>query len=91
MGKISQKETDALIKGGVLSPKTVKAMKSSKMISEKKSSMKRFMKTTDGTYVEPNLYFRGARGKESSKEMNEFVSEYNKLIQKYTTTKKEDK
>ena len=91
MGKISQKETDALIKGGVLSPKAVKAMKSKNMISNKKTSMKKFMKTTDGTYVEPNLYFRGAKGTTPSKEMNEFVSEYNKLIEKYTIIKKENK
>ena len=86
MGKISSKEADALLKEGVLSKKAIEAMEKKKMVSKKRSSVKRYMKTEDGVLVEPNLYFRGAKGTKPSKQMNEFVSKYNELIEKYTTT-----
>ena len=45
------------------------------------------MKTADGKFVEPSLYFRGAKGCKPSKKMEEFTAEYQKLLDKYTTTK----
>ena len=86
MGKISSKEASALVKEGILSDKAIEAMEKRKMVSKKRSSVKRYMKTEDGVLVEPNLYFRGAKGTKPSKQMNEFVSKYNELIEKYTTT-----
>jgi hypothetical protein len=44
------------------------------------------MKTADGKFVEPQLYFRGAKGTKPSKKMEEFTTQYHKLIEKYTTT-----
>jgi hypothetical protein len=49
------------------------------------------MKTADGKFVEPSLYFRGAQGTKPSKKMTEFTTEYQKLLEKYTTIKTNNK
>jgi uncharacterized alpha/beta hydrolase family protein len=46
------------------------------------------MQTKDGKWVIPTLYWRGARGTESSKHMIEFNEKFNTLINEYTTTEK---
>tara|TARA_R100001594_G_C4043137_1_gene263618 strand:- start:2211 stop:2486 length:276 start_codon:yes stop_codon:yes gene_type:complete len=91
MGKISQKDTDDLIKSGVLSKKALSAMTDKKLIAKSKTTVKRFMKTADGKFVEPQLYFRGAKGATPSKKMEEFTNQYYKLRDKYTTTKTNNK
>ena len=49
------------------------------------------MKTADGKFVEPKLYFRGSTGTKPSKKMEEFQTAYNKLLEKFTTTKTNNK
>ena len=46
------------------------------------------MKTKNGTFVSPSLYFRGGRGLEPSNDMIKFQTEYDKLVTKYTTISK---
>ncbi len=87
MGKISAKDRDELIKSGVLSKKALAEMESKNLVAKNKATTKRFMKTADGRYVEPQLYFRGAKGAKPSKKMEEFTAAYTKLKEKYTTTK----
>ena len=91
MGKISQKDTQDLIKSGVLSKKAQKAMEGKKLIAKSRTTVKRFIKTADGKFVEPQLYFRGAKGATPSKEMEEFTTKYYKLRDEYTTTKTTNK
>ena len=91
MGKISQKDTDALVNSGVLSKRALTEMENKNLVAKNKSSVRRFMKTADGKFVEPSLYFRGAKGTKPSKKMTEFTNEYQKLLDKYTTTKTNNK
>ena len=87
MGKISVKDKDALIESGVLSKKALAEMESKNLVAKNKTSIKRFMKTADGKFVEPKLYFRGSTGTKPSKKMEEFQTAYNKLLDKFATTK----
>ena len=86
MGKISTKDKDALINSGVLSKKALAEMEKKNLVAKNRPTIKRFMKTADGKFVEPKLYFRGSTGTKPSKKMEEFQTDYNKLLDKYTTT-----
>ena len=87
MGKISLKDTQELVESGILSKKALSEMTDKGLVSKNKNTVRRFMKTADGKFVEPSLYFRGAKGTKPSKKMTEFTTEYQKLLEKYTTTK----
>tara|TARA_R110000822_G_scaffold41849_5_gene113913 strand:- start:3935 stop:4210 length:276 start_codon:yes stop_codon:yes gene_type:complete len=91
MGKISKKDKDDLIKGGVLSKTALNELEKKNLVAKSRISIKRFMKTADGKFVEPQLYFRGAKGTTPSKKMEEFTNQYDKLIEKYTITKTNNK
>jgi len=86
MGKISQKDTQDLVESGILSKKALSEMTDKGLVAKNKNAVRRFMKTADGKFVEPSLYFRGAKGTKPSKKMTEFTTEYQKLLEKYTTT-----
>ena len=86
MGKIKQSDLDKLKEAGKLSASAEKALKKTKSVSKKTNTTRRFIKTKNGTYVSPSLYFRGGRGLEPSNEMIKFQAEYDKLVTKYTTT-----
>ena len=88
---IKKEDTQKLVKSGVLSKKALAEMENSNVIAKNKTIVKRFMKTADGKFVEPSLYFRGAKGTKPSKKMTEFTTEYQKLLEKYTTTKTNNK
>ena len=50
------------------------------------------MKTKKGSYVMPQLYFRGlSKGGEYSKEMTMFRKKFNELVQEYTVTQNTSK
>ena len=87
MGKISQKDTQELVESGILSKKALSEMTDKGLVAKNKNTVRRFMKTADGKFVEPSLYFRGAKGTKPSKKMTECTNEYQKLLEKYTTTK----
>ena len=87
MGKISQKDTQQLVESGILSKKALSEMTDKGLVAKNKNAVRRFMKTADNKFVEPSLYFRGAKGTKPSKEMTEFTTEYQTLLEKYTTTK----
>ena len=91
MGKISQKDTQELVESGILSKKALSEMTNKGLVSKNKNAVRRFMKTADGKFVEPSLYFRGAKGTTPSKKMTEFTTEYQALLEKYTTTKTNNK
>tara|TARA_Y100001951_G_scaffold5389_1_gene3453 strand:+ start:174 stop:443 length:270 start_codon:yes stop_codon:yes gene_type:complete len=88
---IKKEDTQKLVKSGVLSKKALAEMENSNVIAKNKTIVKRFMKTADGKFVEPSLYFRGAKGTKPSKKMTEFTNEYQKLLEKYTTIKTNNK
>ena len=85
---IKKEDTQKLVKSGVLSKNALAEMEKTNVIAKSRTTVKRFMKTADGKFVEPSLYFRGGKGCKPSKKMVEFTNEYQKLLDKYTTKAK---
>ena len=87
MGKLTVKDAEDLLKSESLSEESIAELQNKGMVSKQRQSVKRFIKTADNKWVEPKLYFRGAKGVEKSKNMEAFISDYNTLLEKYTTTR----
>ena len=87
MGKLTVKDAEDLLKSEIISEESIAELQSKGMVSKQRQSAKRFIKTADNKWVEPKLYFRGAKGVEKSKNMESFISDYNTLLEKYTTTR----
>ena len=87
MGKLSSKDAAKLTESGVLSKKALNEMENKGLVSKGRTSIKRFIKTSEGKFVTPCLYFRGAKNTTPSKKMVSFISDYEKLVEKYTTIK----
>ena len=87
MGKITVKDAEALKTSGILSDAAVTEMQDKGLVSKERTSVRRFLKTSDGKWVEPMLYFRGSKDTTKSKKMESFITEYNTLMEKYTTTR----
>ena len=87
MGKLTVKDAEDLLKSEILSKESIAELQNKGMVSKQRQSAKRFIKTADNKWVEPKLYFRGAKGVEKSKNMESFISDYNTLLEKYTTTR----
>ena len=85
MGKLTVKEAEELKKKGILSNKAVVEMQKSGLVGTRKRGVRKFMKTADGKWVVPQLYFQGLNKSEYSKRMVEFREEFNTLLTKYTT------
>tara|TARA_Y100000310_G_C20638748_1_gene792691 strand:+ start:1251 stop:1529 length:279 start_codon:yes stop_codon:yes gene_type:complete len=92
MGKLTASEVEKLEKSGVLTKKTVNELQEEGLASSKRrNTTKRYMKTEDGKWVSPTLYWRGAKDTQPSKHMNEFNEEFKTLLEKYATTETETK
>ena len=87
MGKLSVNDVEALQSKGILNTKTVKEMQDEGLVSTRSRNTARYMKTADGKWVSPQLYFQGKKGSEASKKMVAFRADFNTLITKYCTTK----
>lgn len=87
MGKLTATDLETLKEAGVINTKTAEGIKKEGLASERRRSAKRYMKTKDGKWVSPTLYFRGNTDAEPSKKMNEFKTKFNELVQEYTVTK----
>ena len=87
MGKITVKDPEALKTSGILSDAAVTEMQDKGLVSKERTTVRRFMKTSDGKWVEPMLYFRGSKDTTKSKKMESLITEYNTLLEKYTTTR----
>lgn len=88
MGKLTVAEAEQLQKEGVLSQKAIKEMQDSGLVSTRKRNTRRYMKTAEGNWVCPQLYFQGLNGSEYSKRMIEFRTKFNTLLNEYTTVRK---
>ena len=88
MGKLTVKEAEDLVEQGILSKKALEEMQSSGLVSSRRHSTRRYMKTSDGKWVTPQLYFQGL-GKDGnySKKMTALKDEVTAVFEKYTTTK----
>ena len=87
MGKITVKDAEALRTSGILSEAAVTEMQDKGLVSKERTTVRRFLKTSEGKWVEPMLYFRGGKDTTKSKKMESFITEYNNLLEKYTTTR----
>jgi hypothetical protein len=87
MGKLTVAETEQLQKAGVLSTKAVKEMQDKGLVSTRRKNSRRFMKTSNGNLVSPQLYFQGIGKDKYSSDMSELKEKFNALVTKYTTTK----
>tara|TARA_R110002020_G_scaffold175963_1_gene367950 strand:+ start:435 stop:713 length:279 start_codon:yes stop_codon:yes gene_type:complete len=85
MGKLTVAEAEQLAEQGVLSNKAIKEMQDSGLVSTRKRNTRRYMKTANGTWVCPQLYFQGLNGKDYSKKMVEFRDKFNALVTEYAT------
>lgn len=91
MGKLTVADAEKLVKDGLLDSKTVEQMQEEGLVSKGRRSTKRYMKTKDGKWVSPQLYFQGVNGAEYSKKMNDFRNDFNNLLEKYATIRNNSK
>ena len=80
-------DIEKLKKAGVLSKKSSDELEKTGGISKKRTSIKRFLKTADGKWVTPTLYYRGGKNTRPSKKQTELTTKINKLIETYTTAR----
>ena len=85
MGKITVSEAEQLKKDGVLSDSAIAEMQKSGLVGIRKRGTRRYMKTADGKWVCPQLYFQGLNNSDYSKKMTEFREKFNSLLVEYTT------
>lgn len=88
MGKLTVAEAEQLEEQGVLSKVAIKEMQDSGLVSTRKRNTRKYMKTANGTWVCPQLYFQGLNGKDYSKKMVEFREKFNALLTEYSTERK---
>ena len=84
-----QSNIEALKKKGILSDAATKSLEKSGGISKRKSAPTYIFVTKDKKEVTPMLYMRGGKGTTPDEKQDKFVEEYNKLVTKYATLKKD--
>ncbi len=88
MGKLTRKEAEAFHKQGTFDDETMKVLEKEGFVSRRGRGPKRVMKTKNGSYVTPQLYFRGLNNNENneySNKMTELRDKVNNLFNEYTT------
>jgi|TARA_R110000744_G_scaffold81015_2_gene159219 hypothetical protein len=88
MGKLTKKDVEVLENSGVLDEETTAGIRAKGLASGRNSSAKRYMLTTDGTWVSPTLYWRGAKDTEASQKMQEFNTKFGELLTEFATDRK---
>ena len=76
MGKLTRKEAEELHKIGRLDDETMEVLENEGLVSRRARGVRRVMKTKNGNYVTPQLYFRGLNNNvnnEYSKKMTELM------------------
>ena len=88
MGKLTRKEAEELHKIGRLDDETMEVLENEGLVSRRARGVRRVMKTKNGNYVTPQLYFRGLNNNENneySNKMTELRDKVNNLFNEYTT------
>ena len=88
MGKLTNQDVETLEKAGVLDKETATGIREQGLASNRRSSTKRYMRTSDGKWVSPPLYWRGAKDTTPSKEMQEFNTKFGELLTEFATERK---
>ena len=87
MGKLTTKEAEQLKKEGLLTDEAFNEMQEAGLVGRRSRNERRVMKSKAGSWVTPQLYFRGlSKDGEYSTKMTEFRTKFNKLVQEYTHT-----
>ena len=84
MGKLTAKEANALTESGVLSKKALNEMQNRGLVSQKRISKRRYIKTSEGNFVTPQLIFQGIGTDSYSEKMTQLKNEFNNLLETYT-------
>ena len=84
----SKDDIEKLKKAGVLTKKSAAELEKNGGISKKRTSITRVLKTADGRWVVPTLYYRGGKNTKPSKKQTELTDKINTLITKYTVERK---
>ena len=87
MGTLSVNQAESLIKKGILKKDTVENLQTEGVVSKRRRNTRRFIKTKQGNFVSPQIYFQGLNGDDYSSDMDKIKNECAKVISKYTTTK----
>jgi len=85
MGKLTSSDMESLQKAGVINKKTAAGIVKKGLATDRKRSPAKYMKTKDGKWVSPTLYWRGGKEVEHSDNMIEFKNKFNDLLNEYTT------
>jgi len=88
MGTLSVTQAESLIKKGILKKDTVENLQTEGVVSKRRRNTRRFVKTKQGNFVSPQVYFQGLNGDDYSGDMDKIKNECAKVISKYTTTLK---
>ena len=72
---------------GVLSKKSANELEKTGGVSKKGRTVIRVLKSADGKWVTPTLYYRGGKNTRPSKKQTELTTKINKLIETYTTAR----
>ncbi len=91
MGKLTVKQAEELVSKGILKKDTLESMQSEGLVSQRRNSTRRYIKTSEGTWVQPMFYFAGLKGKSASKKMNQLRDEINAVIDKHTVVRQNSK
>ena len=83
-----QSNIEALKKKGVLSSAAAKSLEKSGGVSKRKSAPIRVFVTKEKKEVTPMLYMRGGKGTTPDNNQIKFLEEYEKLVNKHATIKK---
>jgi len=83
MGRLTVNEADALVNSKVLSKTAINKMREKGLVSQRRRGTKRFLKTKEGTFVSPQLYFQGMKGSTASNKMIEFRTKFNNLVNEF--------
>jgi len=84
----SKDDIEKLKKAGVLTKRSAAELEKNGGISKKRTSITRVLKTADGRWVVPTLYYRGGKNTKPSKKQTELTDKINTLITKYTVERK---
>ena len=83
MGKLTGNDVETLKKEGILSATAIKEMEDKGLVTSRRKSNKKYIKTANGKLVSPLLYFQGIGKDKYSKRMVELRDEFNSLVSKY--------
>ena len=70
MGSLSVNQAESLIKKGILKKDTVENLQKEGVVSKRRRNTRRYVKTKQGNFVSPQVYFQGLNGDDYSGDMD---------------------